>query len=75
MGTGVVVWSTVSGVILGLFIDAVLVGLALLGGAFFPGLQLRLATRLGVMIAAGILVLIPIVGGVLGFLEGRLKAV
>jgi hypothetical protein len=74
MRRGVIIWSTVSGILIGLLIDAVLVGLAILGGVVFPAVQLRLATNLGVTIAVGLLLVIPVVTGVLGFLEGRLKA-
>jgi hypothetical protein len=73
--TSILVWSTISGIILGLFVDATLIGVALLFGAIAPAVTTRLQQRWIVLAAAGLLAIIPIVLAVLGFLEGRLKAV
>jgi len=73
--TSILVWSTVSGIILGLFVDATLIGVALLFGAVVPAISARLNQRWLVFSAVSVLAIIPLVLAVLGFLEGRLKAV
>jgi hypothetical protein len=70
----ILAWSTVSGAILGLFIDATIIGLAVLVSAIVPTLSTRLHQRWFAMASAMLLAMIPIVLGVLGFLEGQLKA-
>lgn len=75
MRTSILVWSTVSGIILGLFVDATLLGVALLFGAIVPAISARLNQRWLVLSAAAVLAIIPLALAVLGFLEGRLKAV
>ena len=67
-------WSTVSGIILGLFIDATLIGVALLLSALLPAITIRPGQRWLMILAVAVLVAIPVVSAVLGFLEGRLKA-
>jgi len=69
----ILLWSTASGAILGLFIDATLIGVALLISAIVPGVSTRLHHRWVTMTSATILALIPLVLSVLGFLEGQLK--
>ena len=74
MRTSILFWSTVSGIILGLFVDATLIGVALLFSAIAPGTSVRLSQRwLGLLLVAA-LAIIPFISAVLGFLEGRLKA-
>ncbi len=74
MRTSILLWSTVSGVILGLFIDATLIGVALLLSAVLPGLSVRLQNRWFTLTAALVLIVVPVVMAVLGYLEGQLKA-
>ena len=74
MRTAIVAWSTLSGVILGLFVDATLIGVAFLLGALLPGIATRLNHRWIVVAAIVALALVPVVAGLLGFAEGRLKA-
>jgi hypothetical protein len=69
----ILLWSTVSGAILGVFIDATLIGLAVLASAVVPALSSRLHQRWFAMSAAVVLVVIPLALAVLGFLEGQLK--
>ena len=69
----ILLWSTVSGAILGLFIDATLIGVALLLGTVLPAVSTRLHSRRLAICAAGILAVIPLALAVLGFLEGELK--
>lgn len=73
MRVSILLWSTASGVILGLFIDATLIGVALLLGTILPAVSTRLHHRWLVLSAAGVLAVIPVVLAVLGFLEGELK--
>jgi hypothetical protein len=68
-------WSTVSGVILGLFVDALVVGAALLLSTIVPLGALKAHQRWLTMVAAIVFVLVPAAFAVLGYLEGRLKAV
>lgn len=74
MRVGVVLWSTLSGAILGLFVDATLIGVALLFSALLPGVSARLEQRWLAILAVVALVVIPLASAALGFLEGRLKA-
>ena len=75
MRTSILLWSTASGAILGIFIDATLIGVALLLGTVFPAISARLHQRALVIAAALMLGAVPIAMAVLGFLEGRLKSV
>lgn len=75
MRASILLWSTASGLILGLFIDATLIGVALLLSAVIPGLAPRFHTRWFTIAATVVLALIPLAMGVLGYLEGELKAV
>ena len=69
MRASVIWWSAFSGAVLGIFIDATLVGVALLftAGRGYP----KWALALGGAALAGVLFGMT----VLGYLEGRLKAV
>jgi hypothetical protein len=71
----ILLWSTASGLILGVFLDATLIGVALLLGAMLPRVSGRLRRRWLLGTAAGLLLVIPIVLAVLGYLEGELKTV
>ncbi len=75
MRLSILFWSTISGVILGLFLDATLVGVALLVGTVLPGLGGRLHQRWILASAIVVLALIPLTFAVLGYLEGELKSV
>jgi hypothetical protein len=69
----ILLWSMASGAILGLFIDATLIGLAVLLSSVIPPLSTRLHHRWVATSSAVILALIPLSLAVLGFLEGQLK--
>jgi hypothetical protein len=69
----ILLWSTASGAILGLFLDATLIGVALLLSAVIPGLSARMHHRWLTTSAAIVLAAIPVVLAVLGYLEGQLK--
>ncbi len=75
MRTSILLWSTTSGLILGLFIDATLLGVALLLSAVVPGLAPRLHHRWLGATAVVLLCAIPLALAVLGYLEGQLKTV
>ena len=75
MRASILLWSTASGIILGLFVDATLVGVTVLAGAVIPSLAERFHQRWIATSYVALLTLIPVTLAVLGFLEGRLKAV
>ena len=75
MRASILLWSTASGLILGIFIDATLIGVALLLSAIIPGMSARLHYRWLRIVATIVLAAIPVTMGVLGFLEGQLKTV
>lgn len=75
MRTSILLWSTASGVILGVFLDATLMGVALLLSAVIPGLSPRLHQRWVATSAMVVLAVIPIALAILGYLEGELKTV
>jgi len=72
--TSILLWSTASGAILGLFLDATLIGLAVLASALVPALSSRLHHRWVVTSSVILLAAVPVFLGVLGFLEGQLKS-
>jgi len=71
--TTIVLWSAVSGAILGLFIDATLIGVALLFFTAMPGLFARLQHRWVAVATVAVLTLILTGSIALGYLEGQLK--
>jgi hypothetical protein len=73
MRVSILLWSMASGAILGLFIDATLIGLAVLASALVPALSARLHYRWLTTTAAVALALIPVTLAAIGFLEGQLK--
>jgi len=75
MRASILLWSTASGAILGVFLDATLIGVALLLGTVFPAISARLHHRALILAGSLLLAAVPIVMSVLGFLEGRLKTV
>lgn len=75
MRTSILLWSTVSGLVLGVFIDATLIGVALLLSALLPGVASRMHYKWLSLAAIVALAAIPLILGVLGYLEGQLKAV
>ena len=73
MRTSIVLWSTISGAVLGIFIDATLIGVALLLSAL-PGVVARVNQRWIATTAVVGLLAILVAMTVLGYLEGQLKA-
>jgi hypothetical protein len=74
MRASILLWSTASGVIIGTFIDATLIGVALLLSGLVPGIVARLNHRWIVTSAVVLLLAVPVFLGVLGYLEGQLRA-
>ncbi|HEY6825336.1 MAG TPA: hypothetical protein VI259_00685 [Gemmatimonadaceae bacterium] len=73
MRTSIVLWSAFSGAVLGLFVDATLIGVALLLSAAIPGLSSRFQQRWLGIAALALLALILTASVALGYLEGQLK--
>ena len=72
MRASVIWWSAMSGAILGVFIDAILLGVALLFSSVVPMREYpKWLLGAGVVMLAGVLLAMT----VLGYFEGRLKAV
>ena len=69
----VLLWSAGSGVILGLIIDALIFGAWMIASSFLPALSPRALPRWATLTSVVALSLIPVVAGVIGYLEGRLK--
>jgi len=71
MRASVIWWSATSGAVLGVFIDAILLGVALLFSSVVPVREYpRWLLAAGVATLAGVLVAMT----ALGYFEGRLKA-
>ena len=75
MRASILWWSTISGAVLGLFIDATLIGVALLLSALIPVGPARFEQRWLMLSALIVLAAILVAMTVLGYLEGQLKAV
>jgi hypothetical protein len=70
----IIIWSAGSGLLLGLFIDAAIIGLWMLLSSAVPSLSPRLFPRWLTVAASIALAALPLAAAVLGLLEGRLKA-
>ena len=73
MRTSILVWSTVSGLILGLFAGAVVFAVPVIGTELAAGMIPRLGPRWRLALAIVSFAVLPLAGAVLGLLEGRLK--
>ncbi|MEO5568336.1 MAG: hypothetical protein ABIR92_07575 [Gemmatimonadaceae bacterium] len=69
----IILWSAGSGILLGLFVDALLIGVWTLIAAAVPSMAPRHFSRWASTAATLLLASIPIAAGILGYLEGRLK--
>lgn len=76
MRTSILLWSTFSGVVIGILADAGLVAVALVVSYVAPASVGRLMqARWVIAIGAAVLALVLVIGAVLGYLEGELKTV
>ena len=73
MGFSILAWSTFGGAIVGLIFGALVLGMALVIAELLPAPVGRGFERIRVVLMVAFLVGGPLVGAVLGFLEGRLK--
>ena len=69
----VLMWSAGSGVAIGLILDALIFGAWMVASNFLPALSPRNLPRWATITSLAALSLIPIVSGMIGYLEGRLK--
>ena len=73
MRQGILLWSAFSGVVIGLVFGALLFGLGAIVFALLPAGAPRLSGRWLAAALALLFGVLPAVGAVLGYLEGRLK--
>jgi hypothetical protein len=66
-------WSAASGLVVGLLAGVALLALLTLFVNVVPGLSERLIERLRGPVVLLLLLVVPVVGAVLGYLEGRAK--
>ena len=66
-------WSAVSGLVLGLLTGVLVFGVIVIIGEMAPSILDRLGTRTRGIAAVVTLVVLPLIGAILGWLEGRLK--
>jgi hypothetical protein len=67
------VWSAMSGLVVGLLAGVALLAFVTLVVHVVPGLSARLVERLRTPVMIVLLLVVPLVGAVLGYLEGRAK--
>jgi hypothetical protein len=71
--TGILLWSAASGLIVGLLAGIGLVALLTLAVHIVPGIPDRLVERFRVPLLLLLLLALPLVAAMLGYLEGRAK--
>ena len=69
----ILLWSAGSGILLGLILDALIFGAWMVAANFLPAMSPRSLPRWATVTSLVALSLIPIVAGLIGYLEGRLK--
>ena len=69
----VLLWSAGSGILLGLILDALIFGAWMVAANFLPALSPRVLPRWATLVSVAALSLLPVVAGLIGYLEGRLK--
>ena len=73
MRTTILFWSAFSGFVVGLLIGGLLFGAVVVGSELLSPAVPRLEGRPRLIVAIVALVVLPLAGGVIGLLEGRLK--
>lgn len=71
--SGMLLWSTLSGLVVGLLAGVALLAVVTIVVHVVPSLSARLVDRLRAPVVIGLLLVVPLVGAVLGYLEGRAK--
>ena len=66
-------WSTASGLVLGLLMGLLAFGLLIVAGELASSVLPRMSARVRGIAAVVTLVIVPLIGATLGWLEGRLK--
>jgi hypothetical protein len=71
--SGMLLWSALSGLVVGLLAGVALLAFVTLVVHVVPSLSARLVERLRTPVVIVLLLVVPLVGAVLGYLEGRAK--
>jgi hypothetical protein len=71
--TAMLLWSAASGLIVGLFAGVGLLALAAFAVNVVPGIPERVVERLRPPVLVLLLVVMPLIAGLVGYLEGRAK--
>ena len=71
--TAILLWSAASGFVVGLLAGVSLLAVVTLVVNVAPGIPERLADRLRVPVVVFLLVVVPLLAALLGYLEGRAK--
>lgn len=74
MRASIIAWSTFSGFLLALFAAALTIAVVAMIAVLFPDSMGRLIARWRAIGLIVLLVVVPLLGAIAGFLEGRLKA-
>jgi hypothetical protein len=72
MRLGILLWSSFSGALLGAFVGVIALAALILAASVLPPLQ-RAGERIRPAVLILLLVIVPLVSGVVGYLEGRAK--
>lgn len=73
MRNTILIWSTLAGALLGLFLGVLCLGVAPAVVGLLPAPPTRWAERLRDVVLLICLVVVPIAGAIIGYLEGTLK--
>jgi hypothetical protein len=71
--TSMLLWSAVTGLVVGLIVGVGVLALLTLAASVLPGIPERLVERLRLPVLALLLGVVPLVAALLGYLEGRAK--
>jgi hypothetical protein len=71
--TAMLLWSAVSGLVVGLFAGVGVLALGAVAVNVVPGIPERVVERLRAPVLVLLLVVVPLIAGLVGYLEGRAK--